>query len=45
MSFAPIASDVIYATSPGCQNVEFGTIPFKKLNSAFWPNVEDPFAD
>jgi len=43
--FAPIASDVIYATSPGCLNVEFGTIPFKNLNSAFWPNVEDPFAD
>ena len=43
--FAPIASEVIYATSPGTLNVEFGTIPFKNLNSPFWPNVEDPFAE
>jgi len=43
--FAPIAAEVIYATSPGTLNVEFGTIPFRNLNSPFWPNVEDPFAE
>lgn len=43
--FAPIASEVIYATSPGTLNVDFGTIPFKKLTTPFWPNVEDPYSD
>jgi len=43
--FAPIASDVIYATSPGSLNVDFGSIPFKKMKAPFWPNVADPYAD
>ena len=43
--FAPIATEVIYATSPGTLNVDFATIPFKKLKTPFWPNVEDPYSD
>jgi microcystin degradation protein MlrC len=43
--FAPIASEVIYATSPGTLNVEFGSIPFNNIPTPFWPNVEDPFDD
>lgn len=41
--FAPIATEVIYATSPGTLNTDFGTIGFTKLKTPFWPNVEDPY--
>ena len=41
--FAPIAAEVIYATSPGTLNMDFANLPFTKLATPFWPNVEDPF--
>jgi microcystin degradation protein MlrC len=43
--FAPIATEVIYASSPGTLNIDFGAIAFKKLGTPYWPKVEDPFVD
>lgn len=41
--FAPIAAEVIYASSPGTLNMDMATIPFTKLATPFWPKVEDPY--
>ena len=41
--FAPIAEEVIYATSPGTLNMDFAALPFTKLTTPFWPKVEDPY--
>lgn len=42
--FAPLASEVIYASSPGTLNSDFANLPFEKLTTPYWPRVEDPFA-
>ena len=43
--FAPIASEVIYVAAPGAIVPDFANIPFTKLDTPYWPNVADPFAD
>ena len=42
--FAPIASEVIYVAAPGAIVPDFANIPFTKLDTPYWPNVDDPFA-
>jgi microcystin degradation protein MlrC len=41
--FAPLARQVIYASSPGTLNSDFANLPFEKLTTPYWPRVEDPF--
>ncbi|MDP6690545.1 MAG: M81 family metallopeptidase [Alphaproteobacteria bacterium] len=41
--FAPLAAEVIYASSPGTLNMDMATIPFTKLKTPFWPRVDDPY--
>jgi microcystin degradation protein MlrC len=41
--FAPIASAVLYATSPGALTQDFAAIPYSKRPGRFWPRDEDPF--
>ena len=42
--FAPLATEVIYASSPGTLNMDFATLPYEKLTTPYWPRLEDPFA-
>ncbi|HTI00057.1 MAG TPA: M81 family metallopeptidase [Acidisoma sp.] len=42
-AFAPIASAVLYATSPGALTQDFAAIPYSKRLGRFWPRDEDPF--
>lgn len=42
--FAPIASDILYASGPGALRADFRNIPYTKLKRPYWPRVEDPFA-
>ncbi|WP_158804691.1 MULTISPECIES: M81 family metallopeptidase [unclassified Acidisoma] len=41
--FAPIAREVLYASSPGALTQDFATLPYTKRQGAFWPRDEDPF--
>lgn len=41
--FAPMASAVLYATSPGALTQDFAAIPYRERSGAFWPRVDDPF--
>lgn len=41
--FAPIASAVLYATSPGTLSQDFAAIPYTRKTGRFWPRDEDPF--
>lgn len=41
--FAPIASDVLYATSPGALAQDFAALPYTRRTGRFWPRDEDPF--
>jgi microcystin degradation protein MlrC len=43
--FSPIATEVLYASSPGALNTDFSAIAFTKLETPYWPNVEDPFLE
>jgi microcystin degradation protein MlrC len=40
--FAPLASEVIYVSSPGAINPDFTTIPYTKRKRDFWPAIEEP---
>ena len=40
--FAPLASEVIYASSPGTLNMDFANLPYEKLTTPYWPRVEEP---
>ena len=42
--FAPLASQVIYASSPGTLNMDFANLPYEKLTTPYWPRIEDPFS-
>ncbi|MCB8879347.1 M81 family metallopeptidase [Acidisoma cellulosilytica] len=41
--FAPIAGDVLYASSPGALSQDFGQISYTRRSSRYWPRDEDPF--
>lgn len=43
--FAPIASEVIHMATPGALSADFANIPYTKKADAYWPKVENPFAD
>ncbi len=43
--FAPIASEVLYVTSPGAISPDFANIPYRKFTTPYWPRVADPFQD
>ena len=40
--FAPLASEVIYVSSPGAINPDFTTIPYTKRKRDYWPAIEEP---
>jgi microcystin degradation protein MlrC len=41
--FAPIAGDVLYASSPGALSQDFGQIPYTRRSPRYWPREDDPF--
>jgi microcystin degradation protein MlrC len=41
--FAPIAADILYASSPGALSQDFATFPYTKRSGPYWPRDEDPF--
>lgn len=41
--FAPLAKDIIYVATPGAINPDFANIKYSKLETPYWPNVENPF--
>ena len=41
--FAPIASDILYASSPGALSQDFATFPYTLRSGRYWPRDEDPF--
>jgi microcystin degradation protein MlrC len=41
--FAPIARDVLYASSPGALPQDFSEFPYTKRTGPYWPRDEDPF--
>jgi microcystin degradation protein MlrC len=42
--FAPIASEILYVSTPGAIPPDFASIPYTKRKTPYWPRVEDPFA-
>jgi microcystin degradation protein MlrC len=42
-AFAPLASEVLYADSPGLLTSDIAALPFRHRNPNFWPRVADPF--
>ena len=41
--FAPLATDVIYVSTPGAIPPDFANIPYTKKKTPFWPRVQNPF--
>jgi microcystin degradation protein MlrC len=41
--FAPIASEILYASSPGALSQDFAEFPYTKRTGPYWPRDEDPF--
>jgi microcystin degradation protein MlrC len=41
--FAPIAADILYASSPGALSQDFANFPYTKRQGRYWPRDEDPF--
>jgi microcystin degradation protein MlrC len=42
--FAPLASEVLYVSTPGALTLDFGSIPYTVRSLHYWPRVDDPFA-
>jgi len=42
--FAPLAAEVVYATSPGAIPPDFATLPLTRRTTPWWPRDADPFA-
>jgi microcystin degradation protein MlrC len=40
--FAPLASAVIYVTTPGAMNFDFASIAYQRRSLDYWPRVADP---
>ena len=43
--FAPIAGQVLYATSPGTVDSDLANLPYTRRANPYWPRVENPFAE
>ena len=41
--FAPLATDVVYVSTPGAIPPDFANIPYTKKTTPFWPRVQNPF--
>ncbi|WP_289032173.1 M81 family metallopeptidase [uncultured Paraglaciecola sp.] len=41
-AFAPIASRIIHAVSPGALNFDYASIPYERSQNELWPAVENP---
>jgi microcystin degradation protein MlrC len=41
--FAPIASEILYASSPGALSQDFARFAYTKRSGRYWPRDEDPF--
>lgn len=41
--FGPIASEILYASSPGALSQDFAAIPYTARSGRYWPRDEDPF--
>ncbi len=41
--FAPIAAEILYASSPGALSQDFANFPYTKRTGLYWPRDEDPF--
>jgi microcystin degradation protein MlrC len=41
--FAPIASNILYASSPGALSQDFATFAYTKRSGPYWPRDDDPF--
>ena len=42
-AFAPLASRVLYADSPGLLTADIALLPLRRRDLNFWPRVADPF--
>jgi microcystin degradation protein MlrC/thioesterase domain-containing protein len=40
--FAPIARQVLYASTPGALSVDFANLPYRVRDLDYWPRVEEP---
>lgn len=40
--FAPLARQVLYVSTPGAMNFDFGAIPYRLRSPDYWPRVADP---
>ncbi|TDP71781.1 alpha/beta fold hydrolase [Roseateles toxinivorans] len=40
--FAPIAKEVLYVTTPGAKDMNFGRLPYTARSLDYWPRVADP---
>ena len=43
--FEPLATEVLYVSSPGALSSDHGAIPYSKRQTPFWPRVADPWND
>ena len=41
--FEPLATEVLYVSSPGTLSSDHGAIPYAKRQTPFWPRVADPW--
>ncbi len=41
--FAPIAGDILYASSPGALSQDFAHMPYTRRSPRYWPREDDPF--
>ena len=40
--FAPLASAVLYVTTPGAMSFDFAAIPYQRRSLDYWPRVDNP---
>ena len=40
--FSPLAKAVLYASSPGTMNLDYGALPYRLRSLDYWPRVSDP---
>ena len=41
--FAPLASEVLYVSTPGALTLDFASIPYQVRSLDYWPRVAEPF--
>ena len=42
--FAPIAREIVYASTQGTGSMNFGSLPHTSVTAKLWPRVKDPHA-